>query len=34
RTLRDTSVCAKLRANPDATKLFAILSEAQSKKAA
>jgi len=34
RTLRDTSVCAKLRANPDASKLFAILGEAQSAQAA
>ncbi|MEM8576549.1 MAG: PTS sugar transporter subunit IIA [Pseudomonadota bacterium] len=34
RTLRDSSVCAKLRANPDATKLFAILGEAQSAQAA
>lgn len=34
RTLRDSSVCAKLRANPDAATLYAILNEAQSAKAA
>ncbi len=34
RTLRDTSVCAKLRANRDAATLFAILSEAQPQQAA
>ncbi|MEL7097634.1 MAG: PTS sugar transporter subunit IIA [Pseudomonadota bacterium] len=34
RTLRDTAVCDKLRANPDAGKLFAILSDAQSAQAA
>lgn len=34
RTLRESSLCAKLRANPDPTKLFAILSEAQSVQAA
>ncbi len=34
RTLRDTSVCAKLRANPDPVKLYAILTEAQSMQAA
>lgn len=34
RTLRDLSVCAKLRANPDASTLFAILNEAKPAKAA
>lgn len=34
RTLRDTSVCDKLRANPDVGKLFAILSDAQDAQAA
>jgi PTS system nitrogen regulatory IIA component len=34
RTLREPSICAKLRANPDPTKLFAILSETQSAQAA
>jgi len=34
RTLRDTSICTKLRANPIASTLFAILSEAKSAKAA
>ena len=34
RTLRDQAICAKLRANPDPTTLFAILSEAQSAQAA
>ncbi|GAB4536796.1 MAG: PTS sugar transporter subunit IIA [Ruegeria sp.] len=34
RTLRDTSVCAKLRANPDPVKLYAILTTAQSVQAA
>ncbi|WP_281973576.1 PTS sugar transporter subunit IIA [Ruegeria faecimaris] len=34
RTLRNTSVCAKLRANPDPVKLYAILTEAQSVQAA
>ena len=34
RTLRDTSVCTKIRANPDAGKLFAILAEAQAAQAA
>ncbi|WP_146347750.1 PTS sugar transporter subunit IIA [Falsiphaeobacter marinintestinus] len=30
RTLRDATMCAKLRANPDPTTLYAILTEAQS----
>lgn len=34
RTLRDTAICAKLRANRDAGTIYAILSEAQSTKAA
>ncbi|WP_299947409.1 PTS sugar transporter subunit IIA [uncultured Ruegeria sp.] len=34
RTLREQSVCAKLRANPDPVKLHAILTEAQSMQAA
>lgn len=34
RTLRDTSVCAKLRANPDPATLYTILTEAQRIKAA
>lgn len=34
RTLRDTAICAKLRANPDSSTLFAILSEAKSAQAA
>jgi len=34
RTLRDSAVCAKLRANPDAATLYAILTEAQSVQAA
>lgn len=34
RTLRDSTVCAKLRANPDAAKQHAILTEAHSQKAA
>ncbi|MFV0513545.1 MAG: PTS sugar transporter subunit IIA [Jhaorihella sp.] len=34
RTLRDVSLCSKLRANPDPTKLFALLSQAQSVQAA
>ncbi|UAB89081.1 PTS sugar transporter subunit IIA [Ruegeria sp. SCSIO 43209] len=34
RTLREQSVCAKLRANPDPVKLYAILTEAQSMQAA
>lgn len=34
RTLRDSSICAKLRANKDIATLYTILSEAQSVKAA
>jgi len=34
RTLRETSVCAKLRANPEAATLYTILSEAHQVKAA
>lgn len=34
RTLRDANVCTKLRANPDASTLFAILNEAKPAKAA
>ncbi|MEP1587364.1 MAG: PTS sugar transporter subunit IIA [Tateyamaria sp.] len=34
RTLRDSAVCAKLRANPDPSTLFAILNEAKPAKAA
>lgn len=34
RTLRNPSICSKLRANPDPSTLFAILSEAQSAQAA
>jgi PTS system nitrogen regulatory IIA component len=34
RTLRDSAVCSKLRANPDPVKLYAILTEAQSMQAA
>ncbi len=34
RTLRDASICTKLRANRDAATIYAILSEAQSTKAA
>ena len=34
RTLRDSGVCAKLRANDDPAKLFAILSERPDTKAA
>ena len=34
RTLREPSICAKLRANPVANTLHTILSEAQSTKAA
>ena len=34
RTLRDQTVCGKLRSNPDPITLFAILSEAQSVQAA
>ncbi|WP_171097865.1 PTS sugar transporter subunit IIA [Ruegeria sp. HKCCD7255] len=34
RTLREQTVCAKLRANPDPVKIYAILTEAQSVQAA
>ncbi|MFC6636101.1 MAG: PTS transporter subunit EIIA [Sulfitobacter sp.] len=34
RTLRDTSICNKLRANPDASTLFTILTEENSVQAA
>jgi len=34
RTLRDTSLCSKLRANPETTKLFAMLTETQPVQAA
>lgn len=34
RTMRDASVCAKLRANSDPTKLYAILTEAKAPQAA
>lgn len=34
RTLRDAAVCTKLRANPDASTLFAILNESKPAKAA
>ena len=34
RTLREPSICAKLRANPDPGKLYAILSATQSAQAA
>ncbi|KUJ77924.1 PTS lactose transporter subunit IIC [Ruegeria marisrubri] len=34
RTLRESAVCNKLRANPDPVKLYAILTEAQSVQAA
>jgi len=34
RTLRETSVCSKLRANDDAAKLYTILTEAQAAQAA
>jgi PTS system nitrogen regulatory IIA component len=34
RTLRDTSICTKLRANPDPATIFAILSETHPVKAA
>ena len=34
RTLREPSICAKLRSNPDPTKLFAILAETQAAQAA
>lgn len=34
RTLRDASICAKLRANPDPTTIYAILAETQTSQAA
>ena len=34
RTLRDASICAKLRANPSANTLYTILTEAEGVKAA
>ncbi|SIS54282.1 PTS IIA-like nitrogen-regulatory protein PtsN [Roseivivax lentus] len=34
RTLRDPAFCAKLRANPDPSKLYTILTESQSVQAA
>ncbi|WP_299650644.1 PTS sugar transporter subunit IIA [uncultured Tateyamaria sp.] len=34
RTLRDQTICTKLRANPDASTLFAILNEAKPAQAA
>ncbi|MDF1726692.1 MAG: PTS sugar transporter subunit IIA [Sulfitobacter sp.] len=34
RTLREPSICTKLRANPDAATLYAILTEARSVQAA
>ena len=34
RTLREASVCSKLRANPDPATLYAVLTEAQSVQAA
>ena len=34
RTLRNSSLCSKLRANPDPNKLYAILTEPQSVQAA
>lgn len=34
RTLRETSICNKLRANPDPTTLYAILTEAKTSQAA
>ena len=34
RTLRDAGICSKLRANPDKTTLYTILSEAKSAQAA
>ena len=34
RNLRDTGLCTKLRANPDAATLYAILTEAEGVKAA
>jgi len=34
RTMRDTGICAKLRANTDPSKLYAILTEARTPQAA
>lgn len=34
RTLRDNSLCTKLRANPDASTLYTLLTEAEAVKAA
>lgn len=34
RTLREASVCSKLRANPDSSKLYTILTEAEGVQAA
>ena len=34
RTLRDQAICAKLRANPDAVKIYAILTELERERAA
>ncbi|WP_299045010.1 PTS sugar transporter subunit IIA [uncultured Tateyamaria sp.] len=34
RTLRDSAICTKLRANPDASTLFAILNESKPAQAA
>ncbi|WP_223427107.1 PTS sugar transporter subunit IIA [Tateyamaria pelophila] len=34
RTLRDTAICSKLRANPNSATLYAILNEAKSARAA
>ncbi|AXI44678.1 PTS lactose transporter subunit IIC [Sulfitobacter sp. SK012] len=34
RTLRDTATCAKLRANPEASTLYTILTEAEAMQAA
>lgn len=34
RTMRDSGICAKLRANSDPTKLYAILTEAKAPQAA
>ncbi|WP_299618977.1 PTS sugar transporter subunit IIA [uncultured Tateyamaria sp.] len=34
RTLRDATICAKLRANPNAATIYAILNEAKSAQAA
>jgi len=34
RTLREPSICAKLRANPDAAKIYTILTELERDRAA